>query len=74
MTPTQFRAILDRLGLKQTGADGVAKLFGYGDRAPRRWAAGDPIPPLVAAVLRLMAAGKITASQVDAARRGKSVE
>lgn len=69
MTANQFRASLDRLGLKQTGAHGVAKLFGYGDRAPRRWASTGDVPPPVAILLRLMVAGKITVDDVERASR-----
>ena len=67
MTPNQFRAALDKLGLSQLGA---ARLFGTGERTPRRWASGDAeIPEAVAILLRLMLAGKITADDIEKVRR-----
>ena len=72
MTPTQLRAILDRLGLSQLGA---GRLLGTGERTPRRWASGESeVPSPVAIILRLLDAGVVTAEQIDAARRGKLVE
>jgi DNA-binding transcriptional regulator YiaG len=38
MTPTDFRAALDRLGLSQQA---VARLWGLNPRTVRRWLAGD---------------------------------
>jgi hypothetical protein len=67
MTANQFRATLDRLGLSQVGA---ARLFGADPRTARRWALGErDIPETVAVLLRLMAAGKITAEDIDAAKK-----
>jgi DNA-binding transcriptional regulator YiaG len=58
MTPTQFRAALDRLGLSQVRA---ATIFGVTDRASRSWALGEnKIPHAVAVLLRLLVTGKIT--------------
>lgn len=69
MTPKQFRSALDRLGLSQLGA---GRMFGTGERTPRRWISGDtPIPDTVAALLNLMLAGKITADDVESAKKGR---
>ena len=38
MTPTQFRAAIDQLGLSQLGA---ARLVGADGRTARRWALGE---------------------------------
>ena len=62
MTPTQFRAALERLRLSQLGA---ARLFGADGRTARRWALGErSVPGPVAIILRLMLAGKITADDI----------
>ena len=67
MTPTQFRAALDRLSLSQGQA---AKLLGADPRTTRRWALGErSIPPTVAILLRLLVKGKVTAADVEAARK-----
>jgi hypothetical protein len=67
MTPKQFSAALDRLGLSQLGA---ARLFGVDGRSARRWVAGErAVPETVAILLRLMLAGKITADDVERARK-----
>lgn len=64
MTATQFRAALARLELSQLGA---ARLFGVGERTPRRWASGEAdVPPPVAILLRLMLAGKVRTVDVEA--------
>ena len=66
MTATQFRAALDRLNLSQLGA---ARLFGTGERTPRRWALGErSVPPAIAILLRLLIARKISAADIDRAR------
>jgi len=66
MTPKQFQAAIDRLGLSQVGA---ARLVGADPRTSRRWVAGDrSIPEPVAIILRLMIAGKITSEDVLSAR------
>lgn len=55
------------LGLSQLGA---ARLFGVGERTPRRWASEDAtVPEPVAILLRLMLAGKITADDIETAKR-----
>jgi hypothetical protein len=51
MTPNQYRAALDRLGLTQAGA---AEFFGLSVRASHGYANGEPIPEAVAKLLRLM--------------------
>jgi len=67
VTARQFRAALDRLELSQLGA---ARLLGYDGRTVRRWVADErSVPPAVAILLRLMLAGKITAEDVEGARR-----
>ena len=58
MTPADFRATLDRLGLSQLAA---ARLLRVTGRVVRMWVAGDrPVPFLVARVLTLLASGKLT--------------
>ena len=51
MTSTQYRKLLDRLGLTIVGA---APVLGISPRQAQRYAAGDPIPGPVAKLLRLM--------------------
>jgi hypothetical protein len=60
MTPKQYRAAIERLGLSQEGA-GV--LFGVTKRTGQNWVANGPPPP-VAILIRLMLAGKITETDV----------
>jgi hypothetical protein len=64
MTPDDFRATLERLGLTQVG---VARLVGAGERSARRWAE-QGAPEAVAIILRLLEAGKITTADVEASR------
>ena len=67
MTANQFRAALDRLGLSQLGA---ARLFGTGERTPRRWALGErSVPPAIAILLRLLIAGKIGVEDIASVRK-----
>lgn len=67
MTPKQFQATLDRLGLSQQGA---ARLIGADPRTARKWVAGEnKVPECVAILLRLMLAGKITQEDVEGARK-----
>ena len=62
MNPSDFRATLKSLGLSQVGA---SRLFGVTDRIVRMWGVGDrPVPDLVAKVLRLVVAGKISLDDV----------
>jgi transcriptional regulator with XRE-family HTH domain len=51
MTPTQFRAALDRLSLTQAGA---AEFLGISIRSAHGYANGKPVPEPVAKLLRLM--------------------
>jgi DNA-binding transcriptional regulator YiaG len=52
MTPTQYAAAIERLGLSQSAA---GAFLGVGARQSRRWIAGDArIPEAVAKLLRLM--------------------
>jgi transcriptional regulator with XRE-family HTH domain len=67
MTANQFRAALNRLGLTQLGA---ARLFDADGRTARRWALGErSIPPTVAILLRLLVAGKVSAEDIEAAKK-----
>jgi hypothetical protein len=67
MTPKQFQAAIDRLGLSQVRA---AKLFGADPRTARRWALGErDVPECVAIVLRLLLSGKITIEDVEGVQR-----
>ena len=67
MTANQFRSALDRLQLSQLGA---ARLFGADGRTARRWALGErSVPEPIAILLRLLIAGRITAEDIEAARR-----
>lgn len=62
VTPTQFRAALDKLELSQVKA---AKLVGVDERTSRRWALGQTtVPEAVAILLRLLVAKKITVEDV----------
>jgi len=63
MTPTQYRAALNRLGLTQAGA---AKLFGVSLQTAQGYALGDyPVPKLVNDVLGLLMDGKISVHDLD---------
>jgi hypothetical protein len=67
MTPKQFQATLDRLGLTQAG---MARMIGSDPRTARHYAAGTrSVPECVAILLRLMLAGKITQEDVEGARK-----
>lgn len=61
MTPKEYRAALNTLGLSQVGA---GRFFGVHEVTGRRWAADGPPPP-VAKFLRLMLALKFTPEYVD---------
>lgn len=70
MNADQFRAALDALGLKQTGAKGADKFLGVGPVTIRRWAmdaaqtsAGE-IPESVAMLLTVMVARNIKPARV----------
>lgn len=67
MTATQYRAALDKLGLSQRG---LAALMAVNERTSRAWALGQSaIPECVAILLRLMLSGKITADDIERARK-----
>jgi hypothetical protein len=67
MSPKQFQTAIDRLGIPQTG---WARLTERDPRTVRKWVAGtNRIPPEAAILLRLMLAGKITADDVNGARK-----
>ena len=67
MTAKQFQAAIDRLGMSQVGA---ARLVGADPRTARRWALGErDVPECVAILLRLMLAGKMTAEDIETARK-----
>lgn len=52
MTPNQYKAAIESLGLTQEGA-GI--FFGYSPRQGQRWATKEfPVPPAVEYCLRLM--------------------
>jgi DNA-binding transcriptional regulator YiaG len=58
MTPTQYAAAIERLGLTQRAA---GAFLGVDERQSRRWIAGDArIPEAVAKLLRLMIRLKLT--------------
>lgn len=67
MTAKQFQTAIDRLGLSQVGA---ARLLGADPRTARRWALDErSVPEPVAILLRLMLAGKISAEDIDGAKK-----
>ena len=62
MTPTEFKRIMDSLGLTQTGA---SRVFGVSDRAIRSWLTGErSIPEPLAKLLRLVVTGKVSVDDV----------
>ncbi len=62
MTPTQYAAAIDRLGLSQRAA---GRFLGVDERTSRRWIAGDAaIPESVAKLLRLMTRLKLKPDDV----------
>jgi len=62
MTPKQFKAALERVGLSHQKA-GI--LFGKSGRTGQRWADGDyPIPEYVENFLKYMVKHGITASDI----------
>ena len=65
MTANQYRAALAKLGLSQREA---GRLLEVDERTSRRWALDErPIPQMAAILLRLLAAGKITVKDIEAA-------
>jgi DNA-binding transcriptional regulator YiaG len=68
MTSAELRAILDQLHITQGAA---ARLLGHHRRSMEHWTRGDrQIPSAMAIVLRLLAAGRITADDIEWARGG----
>jgi hypothetical protein len=65
MSKTKYRALLARLELSQQG---MANLLGIGRRTSQGYAAGEPIPEPTAILLTLLADGKVTVADVEAAR------
>lgn len=61
MTPSQYRAALDRLDLTQAGA---AEFLGISIRSAHGYANGDPIPEAIAKLLRLMVRLKLSPDEV----------
>jgi hypothetical protein len=66
MTPTQYDKALATLGLTQAG---VAKLFGISIRSAHGYAHGAKISSMVAILLHLLLAGKITKEDIERARK-----
>lgn len=62
MTPTQYRAALDHLGLTQVAA---AEFLGVSVRSSHGWANGEPIPEAVVKLLRLMTGMNIKPAYFD---------
>ena len=63
MTPKQYAAAIERLGLSQRGA---GKFLGIDERTSRKWIAGHArIPVAVGKLLRLMIRLKIDPKEVD---------
>lgn len=63
MTPAEYRAALNALGLSQGRA---ALLFGVDPRTSRRWALGEAaVPRMVALVLRLMLRHGVTTDEAN---------
>ena len=57
MTANQYRAALDKLGVPVVRA---VDYFGVSRRQAQRFASGEaPVPKLVAAVVKMLASGKI---------------
>jgi DNA-binding transcriptional regulator YiaG len=62
MTPKQYAAAIERLGLSQRGA---AAFLGVDERTSRKWIAGDNrVPESVAMLLRLMIKLKLNPDDV----------
>lgn len=62
MTPSQYRAALERLGLTQ---DAAADLLGYSLTSANQWANGrSEVPKLVSTVLRALVNGKLKPEDV----------
>jgi hypothetical protein len=61
MNKTEYRDLLEKLGMTQQGA---ARFFGVSGRSSRRFASGDDIPPAIELLLRVMVAKKLTPEAV----------
>lgn len=64
MTPDQYRAILEKLGLTQLGA---ARLLDVNERTSRRWAEHG-VTGMGAILLRLLVRGRITPDDIEQAK------
>jgi DNA-binding transcriptional regulator YiaG len=63
VTPKQFKAAIEALGLSQGRA---ARLCGFHARTAKRWAGGQrKVPEPVSILLRLMQAGKISIEDIE---------
>lgn len=65
LTANQYRAALKKLGLSQRGA---ARLLGVDERTSRKWAENG-VSGTATILLRLMLAGKVSAAEIEAARK-----
>lgn len=63
MDADQFRAALERLGMTQTGNNGVDAFLDVSERTSRRWAVEGP-PDAVAMLLRLMISKRLSPAHV----------
>lgn len=71
MTQTQFRAVLDRLGLTQVAA---ARLFAGDERTFRRYALGEArVPITLTILLRLLETGRIDTDDIDFGKTARRV-
>ncbi|HMA20698.1 MAG TPA: hypothetical protein VKO87_07830 [Gemmatimonadaceae bacterium] len=68
MDAAELRDLLDKLGLKQSGPDGLETFLSVGPATVRRWARDaedtSPIPESVAILLRLMAGMRLKPQNV----------
>lgn len=70
MSADEFRRILTKLNLAQEAA---AEHVGRSGRQARRWASGnDAIPHEIASLFRLLASGKITVADLEAAKTARN--
>lgn len=65
MTPKQYRAAIERLGLSQEAA---GELLGASGRSGQNWAAKGA-PPAESILLRAMLEGKLTQEDVERLRK-----
>lgn len=65
MSAEEYKTAIHKLGMSQEAA---AAPLGIGKRTSQGYALGEyPVPFAVAAILRLLVAGKITAKDIEAA-------